>query len=104
GTTLLDGIDEAAEEITGSARAMRAKATRIPTRHDLVVDTAGTGGDGAHGGNRRRHRDTEKSTKEHFNLNISLQYKLFLDEEDNYNIIRRSFTGSSFHRSKETDG
>ncbi len=39
---------ETTEEITGSARAMRAKATKIPTKHELVVDTAGTGGDGAH--------------------------------------------------------
>lgn len=39
---------ETAEEITGSARAMRAKATKVPTRHALLVDTAGTGGDGSH--------------------------------------------------------
>ncbi|MDP6618480.1 MAG: anthranilate phosphoribosyltransferase [Nitrospinota bacterium] len=39
---------ETADEITGSARTMRAKATKIETKHDLVVDTAGTGGDGAH--------------------------------------------------------
>jgi anthranilate phosphoribosyltransferase len=39
---------ETVEEITGSARTMRAKATKIETRHDLVVDTAGTGGDGSH--------------------------------------------------------
>ncbi len=35
-------------EITGCARVMREKATRIPTQHPLVVDTCGTGGDGAH--------------------------------------------------------
>jgi anthranilate phosphoribosyltransferase len=39
---------ETADEITGSARTMRAKATKVPTRHKRVVDTAGTGGDGAH--------------------------------------------------------
>ena len=39
---------ETADEITGSARTMRTKATKIETKHDLVVDTAGTGGDGAH--------------------------------------------------------
>ena len=39
---------ETVEEITGSARTMRAKATKIETKHDLVVDTAGTGGDGSH--------------------------------------------------------
>ncbi len=38
---------ETAEEITGSAEAMRAHVLQIhPQRHDLV-DTAGTGGDGA---------------------------------------------------------
>ncbi len=39
---------ETAEEITGSARTMRAKATKISTKHKMVVDTAGTGGDAAH--------------------------------------------------------
>ncbi|MBI1724318.1 MAG: anthranilate phosphoribosyltransferase [Candidatus Tectomicrobia bacterium] len=39
---------ETPEEIAGSVRSMRAKATRVPTRHPLVVDTCGTGGDGAH--------------------------------------------------------
>jgi anthranilate phosphoribosyltransferase len=38
---------ETVEEITGSARAMRAKATRIRPAHPIVVDTCGTGGDGA---------------------------------------------------------
>ena len=38
---------ETPEEIAGSVRSMRAKATRVPTRHPLVVDTCGTGGDGA---------------------------------------------------------
>lgn len=37
---------ETADEITGSARAMRAKATRIRPADPLVVDTCGTGGDG----------------------------------------------------------
>ena len=41
---------ETVEEITGSARVMREKATRIKTRDPsaVVVDTCGTGGDGAH--------------------------------------------------------
>ena len=38
---------ETVEEITGSARAMRAKAVRIRPTDPLVVDTCGTGGDGA---------------------------------------------------------
>src|SRR3972149_2052954 len=32
----------------GSVRPMRAKAPRVSTKHPLVVDTCGTGGDGAH--------------------------------------------------------
>ncbi|MFQ5913630.1 MAG: anthranilate phosphoribosyltransferase [Nitrospinota bacterium] len=39
---------ETAEEITGSARAMRARATKVHTKHEVLVDTAGTGGDAAH--------------------------------------------------------
>jgi anthranilate phosphoribosyltransferase len=41
---------ETVEEVVGSARAMRAFASRVPlpSNGDLVVDTAGTGGDGAH--------------------------------------------------------
>ncbi len=41
---------ETVEEITGSARAMRANAVRVPLRaaDGLLYDTAGTGGDGAH--------------------------------------------------------
>lgn len=37
-------------EITGSARAMRAHANLVPyvLHSDMLVDTAGTGGDGAH--------------------------------------------------------
>lgn len=37
---------ETVDEITGSARAMRAKAVRIRPTDPLVVDTCGTGGDG----------------------------------------------------------
>lgn len=37
---------ETVEEITGFARVMRSKATPIHTRHETVVDTCGTGGDG----------------------------------------------------------
>lgn len=39
---------ETAEEITGSVKAMRAKALKILVADPLVVDTCGTGGDGAH--------------------------------------------------------
>ncbi|MEP6959509.1 MAG: anthranilate phosphoribosyltransferase [Nitrospirota bacterium] len=39
---------ETVEEIVGSVRAMRAKALRIVVGDPLVVDTCGTGGDGAH--------------------------------------------------------
>jgi anthranilate phosphoribosyltransferase len=38
---------ETAAEITGFARAMRRRAEQVPTRHRLVADTCGTGGDGA---------------------------------------------------------
>ena len=37
---------ETIEEITGAARVMRAKATPVPTKHALVVDTCSTGGTG----------------------------------------------------------
>ena len=39
---------ETIEEITGAARVMREKSTRIQTKHPLVVDTCGTGGDASH--------------------------------------------------------
>jgi anthranilate phosphoribosyltransferase len=41
---------ETVEEIAGSARAMRAQASRVPLAGDgePLLDTAGTGGDGAH--------------------------------------------------------
>lgn len=38
---------ETVEEIVGSARAMRSRATRIRVAAATVVDTCGTGGDGA---------------------------------------------------------
>jgi anthranilate phosphoribosyltransferase len=38
---------ETVDEITGCAQAMREKATRVRTRHPVVVDTCGTGGDAA---------------------------------------------------------
>ena len=38
---------ETADEIAGAAEVMREKATRVVTRHATVVDTCGTGGDGA---------------------------------------------------------
>jgi anthranilate phosphoribosyltransferase len=37
---------ETVEEVTGAARIMRQKATRIDARTSVVVDTCGTGGDG----------------------------------------------------------
>jgi anthranilate phosphoribosyltransferase len=39
---------ETVEEITGCARAMRAHVTPARPQHHPLVDTAGTGGDGAH--------------------------------------------------------
>src|SRR2546428_6232569 len=39
---------ETVEEITGFARVMRDRATRVPHNRHLVVDTCGTGGGGAH--------------------------------------------------------
>ena len=39
---------ETIEEITGAARMMREKSTKVHTKHPFVVDTSGTGGDGAH--------------------------------------------------------
>jgi anthranilate phosphoribosyltransferase len=38
---------ESAGELTGGARAMRARARRLDLNHGDVLDTAGTGGDGA---------------------------------------------------------
>lgn len=37
---------ETAEEIAGAAAAMRRAVLRVPTRHDDVLDTCGTGGSG----------------------------------------------------------
>ena len=37
---------ETVEEVTGAARIMRQKATRIDARSSIIVDTVGTGGDG----------------------------------------------------------
>jgi len=37
---------ETVAEITGAARIMRQKATRIDARSSVIVDTCGTGGDG----------------------------------------------------------
>lgn len=39
---------ETVEEITGAVRVMREKATKINTKHRLVVDTCSTGGTGLH--------------------------------------------------------
>ncbi len=36
---------ETADEIVGAARAMREKAVRISSRHTVIADTCGTGGD-----------------------------------------------------------
>jgi len=38
---------ETVEEVTGAARIMRTKATRIDARSSVIVDTCGTGGDGS---------------------------------------------------------
>lgn len=37
---------ETIDEVTGAARIMRQKATRIDARSSVIVDTCGTGGDG----------------------------------------------------------
>jgi len=37
---------ETVEEVTGAARVMRQKATKIDARSPIIVDTCGTGGDG----------------------------------------------------------
>ncbi|MBO8128687.1 MAG: anthranilate phosphoribosyltransferase [Peptococcaceae bacterium] len=39
---------ETVDEVTGFARVMRDKATPVRTKHRMIVDTCGTGGDGAH--------------------------------------------------------
>lgn len=36
---------ETVQEVAGAADVMRARATRVTTRHKVVVDTCGTGGD-----------------------------------------------------------
>lgn len=38
---------ETVEEIAGCAEAMRERSERVATRHEVVVDTCGTGGDGS---------------------------------------------------------
>ncbi|HRE92377.1 MAG TPA: anthranilate phosphoribosyltransferase, partial [Myxococcota bacterium] len=38
---------ETTDELTGAARAMRNKVAAVPHHHEVVVDTCGTGGDGA---------------------------------------------------------
>lgn len=38
---------ETVDEITGFARVMREKATKVKHKHPLVIDTCGTGGDGS---------------------------------------------------------
>lgn len=38
---------ETVDEVTGFARVMRAKATKVHSKHSLLVDTCGTGGDGS---------------------------------------------------------
>lgn len=45
--TALKFKGETVDEITGFARVMRSKVTFVPSSHPLLVDTCGTGGDGA---------------------------------------------------------
>lgn len=44
----LAGKGEAIEEIAGLATAMRSQAIKIPVKDEGIIDTCGTGGDGAH--------------------------------------------------------
>jgi len=46
--TALRMVGESAEVISGSAKAMREHFTAVEPHSDVVVDTCGTGGDGAH--------------------------------------------------------
>ena len=46
--TALRMKEETIDEVTGAARIMRQKATRIDARSSIIVDTCGTGGDGMH--------------------------------------------------------
>ncbi|MFL5366937.1 MAG: anthranilate phosphoribosyltransferase, partial [Myxococcales bacterium] len=39
---------ETPDEIAGAAQAMRARAVRVEVPLDRLIDTCGTGGDGAH--------------------------------------------------------
>jgi anthranilate phosphoribosyltransferase len=39
---------ETVEEITGFAKVMREKVTRVKVEEEVIVDTCGTGGDGTH--------------------------------------------------------
>ncbi|MFH1458367.1 MAG: anthranilate phosphoribosyltransferase [Candidatus Omnitrophota bacterium] len=43
--TLLSNKGETAEELTVAAKIMRRYSTRIHTRHEVILDTCGTGGD-----------------------------------------------------------
>jgi len=45
--TALKMKGETVDEITGFARVMRSRATAVKSSHPLLVDTCGTGGDGA---------------------------------------------------------
>lgn len=45
--TALHTKGETFEEIAGAARAMRKHMTKLQTRHEIFIDTCGTGGDGS---------------------------------------------------------
>ena len=45
--TALKVRGETSDELTGAAKAMRRKVAAVPHVHECVVDTCGTGGDGA---------------------------------------------------------
>jgi len=45
--TAMHLIGETVDEITGFARVMRQMSTHVKTKHSILVDTCGTGGDGA---------------------------------------------------------
>ncbi len=46
--TALDKQEETSEELTAAVKVMRRYATKVHTRHKVILDTCGTGGDRKH--------------------------------------------------------